>query len=35
MMWSSSRMSTSPKASLTRWVINSSAWLGSATPDGC
>ncbi len=25
MMWSSSRMSTRPSASLTRWVINSSA----------
>jgi DNA-directed RNA polymerase specialized sigma24 family protein len=34
MMWSSKRMSTSASASLTRWVISSSARLGSAIPDG-
>src|ERR1700732_3211215 len=27
-------MSTRASASLTRWVINSSAWLGFATPEG-
>ena len=34
MMWSRSRMSTSASASLTRCVMSSSAWLGSAMPDG-
>ena len=33
-MWSSRRISTRASASLTRWVISSSAWLGSATPEG-
>ena len=33
-MWSSTRMSTSASASRSRPVISSSAWLGSATPDG-